>query len=78
MSCSHHSFAKVLAADAKWTASVARARVHKERVIQRLKVFKVFKGPIPWEMLQAVDNSMTVVAGIINLSSPIRSQDRFA
>lgn len=65
-------------ADAKKTASVAQARVHVERAIQRLKVFKVFKGPIPWEMLQAVDNAMIVVAGIVNLSAPILSQDRFA
>ncbi|CAN7983522.1 unnamed protein product, partial [Ixodes hexagonus] len=66
------------AADAKRTVIVAQARVHVERAIQRLKVFKVFKGPIPWEMLQAVDNSMIVVAGIVNLSAPILSQDRFA
>lgn len=64
-------------ADARKTVSVAQARVHVERAIQRLKVFKIFKGPVPWEMLQVVDHAMIVVAGIVNLSAPILSENKF-
>ncbi|CAN7948575.1 unnamed protein product [Ixodes pacificus] len=64
-------------ADAMKTVSVAQARVHVERAIQRIKVFKIFKGPIPWEMLQVVDHAITVVAAIVNLSAPILSENKF-
>lgn len=32
-------------------SNIARARVHAERVIQRMKVFQVLKEPVPWEMV---------------------------
>lgn len=64
-------------ADAMKTVSVAQARVHVERAIQRIKVFKIFKGPIPWEMLQVVDHAITVVAAIVNLSATILSENKF-
>ncbi|XP_042143928.1 uncharacterized protein LOC121834245 [Ixodes scapularis] len=64
-------------ADAMKTVSVAQARVHVERAIQRIKVFKIFKGPIPWEMLKVADHAITVVAAIVNLSAPILSENKF-
>ncbi|XP_075543585.1 uncharacterized protein LOC142578054 [Dermacentor variabilis] len=65
------------AADASKTLKIARARVHVERAIQRMKVFKVLKGPVPWEMTGAPDQIFTVIAGIVNLSTPILSDIRF-
>ena len=34
--------------EAETNTSVARARVHVERIIQRIKVFEFFKSRIPW------------------------------
>lgn len=56
---------------------IARARVHVERAIQRMKLFKVLKGPVPWEMVGALDHILITIAGIVNLSSPILADKRF-
>lgn len=65
------------AEDAGKTLKIARARVHVERAIQRMKVFKVLKGPIPWELVGSLDQILVTIAGIENLSSSILSEDRF-
>ncbi|CAN7976849.1 unnamed protein product [Ixodes persulcatus] len=65
------------AEDANRTVKIARARVHVERAIQRMKVFKVLKGPVPWEMVAALDDIMIIIAGIVNVSAPILSEKRF-
>lgn len=54
------------------TVHIARARVHVERAIQRLKLFRMLKGPLPWEMLAVPDEAMIVIAGRVNLSAPKR------
>ncbi|XP_077497663.1 uncharacterized protein LOC144108263 [Amblyomma americanum] len=66
------------AEDATKTVHIARARVHVERAIQRMKVFKVLKGPILWDLVGALDKVMVVIAGIVNLSAPILSEKRFS
>ncbi|XP_049522140.1 uncharacterized protein LOC125944817 [Dermacentor silvarum] len=63
--------------DAAKTLQVARARVHVERAIQRLKLFRILKGPLPWEMLAVVDEAMIIIAGIVNLSAPVLADRRF-
>lgn len=63
--------------DSLKTVQIARARVHVERAIQRLKLFKILKGPLPWEMLAVADEAMIVIAGIVNLSAPILADKRF-
>lgn len=65
------------AQDASKTVKIARARVHVERAIQRMKVFKVLKGPVAWEMTGALDQILKVIGGIVNLSPPILSEKRF-
>lgn len=62
--------------DALKTMNIARARVH-EGSIQRLKLFRMLKGPLPWEMLAVADQAMIVIAGIVNLSAPILADKRF-
>lgn len=64
-------------AEANKTVRIARARVHVERAIQRMKLFKVLKGPVPWEMVGALDHILITIAGIVNLSSPILADKRF-
>lgn len=63
--------------DSEKTLKIARARVHVERAIQRMKVFKVLKEPVPWEMVGALDQIFIVIAGVVNLSTPILSEKRF-
>ncbi|XP_046387292.1 uncharacterized protein LOC124156843 [Ischnura elegans] len=58
-------------------SEVARARVHVERAIQRLKLFSVFSSRIPWTILSKVNEMLIIACGIVNLSSPILSADRF-
>lgn len=53
------------------TANIAQARVHVERSIQRLKVFKILKGPLPWNLVSSADDIMKTIAGIVNLSKPM-------
>lgn len=69
--------AQFSAQDAQKTVQIARARVHVERAIQRLKLFRILKGPIPWEMLAVLDEAMIIIAGIVNLSAPLLSDKRF-
>ncbi|KAF2905893.1 hypothetical protein ILUMI_00283 [Ignelater luminosus] len=54
-------------ADAEKTASIARARVHVERAIQRIKIFKVTKGTIPWSLSPYLQDIMTVIVALSNL-----------
>ncbi|XP_072141291.1 uncharacterized protein [Dermacentor andersoni] len=62
--------------DAAKTLQVARARVHVERAIQRLTLFRILKGPLPWETLAVVDDIMIIIAGIVNLSAPVLADKR--
>nr|XP_037283554.1 uncharacterized protein LOC119176397 isoform X1 [Rhipicephalus microplus] len=64
------------AKDSEKTLKIARARVHVVRALQRMKVFKVLKEPVPWEVVGALDEIL-VIGGIVNLSSPILSEKRF-
>lgn len=59
------------------TAKIARARVHVERMIQRLKIFKIFSNKIPWNILPYMQSICTVCAGLANLGPPILSDDKF-
>lgn len=36
-----------------------------------MKVFKVLRGPVPWEMVGALDEVFVVIAGIANLHAGI-------
>lgn len=63
--------------DAEQTAQIARARVHVERTIQRIKQYSILCQKIEWEMLPYVDDIVTVVCALVNLSKPILSQDKF-
>lgn len=69
--------AQFSAQDAHKTVEIARARVHVEMAIQRLKLFRILRSPIPWEMLAVLDEAMIIIAGIVNLSALVLSDKRF-
>ncbi|XP_064458895.1 uncharacterized protein LOC135369175 isoform X2 [Ornithodoros turicata] len=56
--------------------SIAAARVHVERAIQRMKVFKILREPFDADMLPYFDKVITIIAGIVNLSRPIINATR--
>lgn len=64
--------------DAEKIVRIARARVHVERAIQQLKLYRMLKGPLPWEMFAVADEMMIVIAGVVNMSAPILARRRFA
>lgn len=63
--------------DAIITAKIASARVHVERTIQRIKIFQILKKRYPFNRLDDLDNVMTIITGLVNLSSPILADTRF-
>lgn len=63
--------------DAIRTAEIARARVHVERVIQRLRQYKLLCGPLPWSLAPYFDDILNIVGGLTNLGPPIIQIDKF-
>ncbi|KAH9367042.1 hypothetical protein HPB48_021924 [Haemaphysalis longicornis] len=64
-------------ADAVANQSIARARVHVERAIQRMKAFKILQSRFDLDMLPYIDSIITVIVGVTNLSKPLFSDKRF-
>lgn len=48
-------------------AEVSNARIHVERVIGRIKDFKILQGPIPLTLADLIDPIFTVCGCIVNL-----------
>ena len=63
--------------DAIKSANIARARVHVERVIQRMREYDFLKGTIPWALTPYIDDILTIVAGLTNLGPPVMNIDKF-
>ncbi|KFM68003.1 hypothetical protein X975_16882, partial [Stegodyphus mimosarum] len=64
--------------EANLTRNIARARVHIERIIQRIKAFKLLHyGRIPWTMISLADDMMIIACGLANLGRPVLSNDKF-
>ncbi|KAL3170232.1 hypothetical protein MRX96_015274 [Rhipicephalus microplus] len=62
---------------AQQNQSIVAARVHVERAIQRMIVFKILSGNLGTELFPYIDDILTVIAGIVNLSKPIFSAEKF-
>ena len=56
---------------------IARARVHVERSIGRLKTFMILKSVIPYHLLNLMDQIMVIIAGVTNSSPSILGDDKF-
>lgn len=63
--------------DAEKNRSIAAARVHVERAIQRMKQYKILAGNLGIELFPYIDDILQVIAGIVNLSKPIFTNDKF-
>ncbi|XP_064465465.1 uncharacterized protein LOC135377046 [Ornithodoros turicata] len=63
--------------EALLTKNIAAARVHVERAIQRMKIFKVLSHRLAWHMVPQADDIVVIAAALTNLSEPILAYERF-
>ncbi|XP_078679629.1 uncharacterized protein LOC144915282 [Branchiostoma floridae x Branchiostoma belcheri] len=53
------------------TKHVASARIHIERVIGRMKEFRILSSEYPLDMLDILDNVLIICAALVNLQPPL-------
>jgi hypothetical protein len=59
------------------TRKIAAARVHIERVNQRINLFAILNSPICNTLLPYVDHIFVTICGLANLSPPILDENKF-
>ncbi|KAK3932933.1 Putative transposase for insertion sequence element IS112 [Frankliniella fusca] len=59
------------------TARIAKARVHVERAIQRLREFNFLTEELEWQLAPHFDDALVIAAGVVNLSASILNVDKF-
>ncbi|XP_058442959.1 uncharacterized protein LOC131438137 [Malaya genurostris] len=73
-----HAPAKQLSRmDATLNISIAAARVHVERAIQRIRIFSFFNSKVDSRFVPVLDELIIIACAIVNLSNPILSNKRF-
>jgi len=55
---------------------IAKARVHVERAIQRIKLYNILKHRMSWDLVGRADQILHVVCSLVNLQNPIIDPDR--
>ncbi|XP_064470015.1 uncharacterized protein LOC135384757 [Ornithodoros turicata] len=63
--------------EAMRTRKIAAARVHVERTIQRIKLFKILIHKLTWNMVPFADDMLLISAALTNLSRSIIGEDKF-
>lgn len=63
--------------DAAENVKIAKARVHVERAIQRVRLFKIMTQTVERHILPWIDDISVIVCAMVNLSAPILSDDKF-
>lgn len=63
--------------DAAENVKIAKARVHVERAIQRVRLFKIMTQTVERHILPWIDDIGVIVCAMVNLSAPILSDDKF-
>jgi hypothetical protein len=51
--------------------AIAKARIHVERAIQRVKRFRIFQSIVPLTSLDTMDNIFIICCGLTNLLPPL-------
>lgn len=57
--------------DVTSTRCIARVRIHVERAIRRLRVFKVLSSTVPVSSLKLFDDILIVCSALVNLKSDL-------
>lgn len=50
---------------------VSSLRIHVERAIERIKIFRVLQGVFPVSRIKQLDDIMTIICGVTNLLPPL-------
>lgn len=58
-------------------SKIAAARVHIERVNQRIKIFKILSNNLHWSLVKKAKDIFVIACGIINLSQPMLADNKF-
>ncbi|XP_011312050.1 uncharacterized protein Camp [Fopius arisanus] len=56
--------------------NIAAARVHVERMNQRIEIFDVLKNELSWNLVNYVNDIVIVCAGLANLGTPLFADDK--
>ena len=59
------------AKDVKETSQIANVRIHVERAIRRIKVFRILKQEMPMSVLPLADDILVACAALCNLQGPL-------
>ncbi|XP_055032015.1 uncharacterized protein [Misgurnus anguillicaudatus] len=58
------------------TRRIAHARIHVERAIRRLKVYKILSQTVPISLIPKIDKILKICAGLVNLRSELISSEK--
>lgn len=72
-----HAKKQLTKAEALATKHIAAARVHMERVIQRIKRLKIVSQKMPWNMVSLADDMLVIASGVANLSPSVLADNKF-
>ncbi len=56
---------------------VAQARVHVERVIGRIKSYKILHDQVDMNIVSHLDEIMVIIAALVNMSNSVFGEDKF-
>lgn len=68
---------KYTKAESVHCAKVARARVHVERVIQRVREYELLASKVPWYVCPYLNDIVVIVSALVNLGNPIMARDKY-
>lgn len=63
--------------EAELTVSIAAARVHVERTIQRIKIFAILCNNLDTCLVPYIDEIAIAICAIVNMSPPILANDKY-
>ncbi|XP_040064275.2 uncharacterized protein LOC120838419 [Ixodes scapularis] len=72
-----HAKKQLSKGEALATKRIAAARVHVERVTQRIKLLKIASQKMPWHMVPLADDILTIACALTNLSPQVLADSRF-
>ncbi|XP_034238939.1 uncharacterized protein LOC117643890 [Thrips palmi] len=58
-------------------SNIARARVHVERSIQRIREYHLLRNKLPWRLVPYFDDVVLIVCALVNLGAPILADGKF-
>lgn len=63
--------------ESKENVLISKARVHIERVNQRIRIFNILNIPLPNTLIPLINDIMLIICGMVNLQNPVLADDKF-